>query len=95
MLQMSDWHVSESDSEDENRKEKVPNRRQELLGFKLDPDKLPELLLAVQRGSSLDLQCASNYKRRRKSHRRSEKRRKSKYECGEPRTLLLIVDIGI
>ena len=82
-MQMSEWHVSESDSEDDNREKKVPNCRQELLGFKLDPDKLPELLLAVQRGGSLDLQCASNYKRRRKSHRRNAKRKKSKYKNAE------------
>ena len=86
---MSQWHVSESDSEDGNKEEMVPNCRQELLGFKLDPVKLPELLLAVQRGGSLDLQCASNYKRRRKVHRRNAKRKKPKYEYAEYRALFL------
>lgn len=81
VLQMSDWHVSESDSENEKRNEKIPYRRQELLGFKLDPDKLPELLLAVQRGSSLDLECTSHCARRRKARKKHARRRKPKYGC--------------
>ena len=85
---MAEWHVSESETEENGHEETgfdmsvdtkssnlISLDLQDVFGFKIDPATMVQLLQAVKKRQTLDLDCVSDYKRAHRKRKRKNKDR--------------------
>ena len=88
---MAEWHVSESETEENGHEETgfdmsvdtksshlISLDLQDAFGFKINPATMVQLLQAVKKRQTLDLDCVSDYKRDKGAHRKRKRKNKDR-----------------